>query len=212
MQIAGFAAGPYQTNCYVVLNEGAGEAFVVDPGLGAAAQVREILGAQGARLTAVVLTHGHIDHVRDAAELGVPVYIHEPDEFMLDGGVPQASGPLFDAASMAAPAEIHHLDDGTAVAFAGMELQVRHAPGHSPGSVLLIGEELVFSGDVLFRGSIGRTDLPYADPAAMHETLRGPVWELNDALAVLPGHGPTSVVKHERATNPFLREANADRL
>lgn len=214
MQLAGFVVGPYQTNCYVVINPEAGEGFVVDPGMGAASQVRELFAQHHARLSAVVLTHGHLDHIRDAAELGVEVFIHPDDAFMLDagGGLPEHSRLLFDASSMAAPDTITHLHHGETIALAGYEFTVQHASGHSPGSVLLVADELVFSGDVLFRGSIGRTDLAYSDPEAMTESLRGPVWDLDDSLAVLPGHGPTTTMRAERATNPFLREANAERI
>lgn len=214
MKIAGFAAGPYQTNCYVVINEDTSEGFVVDPGLGAAPHVRQVFEQEGARLTAVVLTHGHLDHTRDAGELGVPCFIHPADEFMLDGGggLPESSRTLFDAASMTLPDEITHLTHGDTITIAGIDLKIVHAPGHSPGSVLLVHDEMVFSGDVLFRGSIGRTDLVGSDPDAMRESLRGPVWDLDDRLPVLPGHGPTTTVAHERATNPFLREVNGERL
>lgn len=211
MQIAGFAAGPYQTNCYLVVNPDSKEAFAVDPGMGAGEWVREGVAKQDALLTAVVLTHGHIDHVRDAAELGVPVFIHADDAFMLREGIPRASQVLFDAAVLPKPAEVRHLTGGDEVALVGYRFTVQHAPGHSPGCVLLVGDGLVFSGDVLFRGSVGRTDLEYSDPAAMRESLRGPVWDLDDALAVLPGHGPTTTVAHERATNPYLLEANRGR-
>ena len=94
---------------------------------------------------------------------------------------------------------------------AGLQLRVVHAPGHSPGCVMLVGDGVVFSGDVLFRGAVGRTDLPDSDPAQMRESLRGPVWDLADELQVLPGHGAATTVAHERATNPFVREANAGR-
>ena len=214
MQLAGFVVGPYQTNCYAVINTETHEGFVVDPGMGAAPQVRELFAQHQARLSAVVLTHGHLDHIRDAAELGVEVFIHPEDAFMLNagGGLPEHSRLLFDASSMAAPDSITHLRHGESIEFAGYEFAVQHAPGHSPGSVLLIADELVFSGDVIFRGSIGRTDLPFSDQAAMTESLRGPVWDLDDSLAVLPGHGPTTTMRVERATNPFLREANTDRI
>ena len=103
------------------------------------------------------------------------------------------------------------LEDGQALQVAGVELRVVHAPGHSPGCVMLVADDVVFSGDVLFRGSIGRTDLPDSDPEQMRQSLRDPVWDLSDELQVLPGHGPATTVAQERATNPYLRQANADR-
>lgn len=213
VKITGFAAGPYQTNCYVLIDMETAEGVVIDPGLGAATRVQDLFAQHNATLTAVLLTHGHIDHVRDAGELGVDVYIHQSDIFMLDPRsiAPRPSGTLFDAATMKVPDRIADLREGETISPAGIALNVRHAPGHSPGSVLLVADTLVFTGDVLFRGSIGRTDLDYSDPEAMEATLRGPVWELEDTLAVLPGHGPTSIVEFERATNPFLREIRAER-
>lgn len=206
MRIQGFTVGPFQTNCYVVVNPETHAGFAVDPGMGAAPLVRQFCAQEGAQLETVVLTHGHLDHTRDAAELAVPVYIHEADEFMLDGGkgMPEGSILLFDAPSMTLPTTIRHLADGETLNVAGVSFTIRHAPGHSPGSVLLVADELAFTGDVLFAGSVGRTDLPFSDPAAMQESLRGPVWELADELTLLPGHGPVTTMAHERATNPFL--------
>ncbi|MEH0146227.1 MBL fold metallo-hydrolase [Corynebacterium sp. Q4381] len=213
MNIAGFVVGPYQTNCYVVINDQTREGFAVDPGLGAGEHVRRQFEEQGATLTAVVCTHGHLDHVRDAAGLGVDVYMHPDDAFMLAGetSVPSAGRAAFNASRMETPARVIDIVDGEALQLAGMELSVRHAPGHSPGCVLLVGKELVFSGDVLFNGSVGRTDLEFSDPDAMAQSLRGPVWELDDALTVLPGHGPATTIGAERASNPYLRAANRGR-
>lgn len=213
MKIAGFAAGPFQTNCYVVVNEATGEAIVVDPGMGTYDRATALLEQEGAELKAVVLTHGHIDHTRDAAAFGVETFIHPADAFMLErgDGVSEQTRMLFDANGMT---QIDHLTDMPEVLeVAGFRFSTAHAPGHSPGSVMLTAadEGVVFSGDVLFRGSVGRTDLEHSDPARMRETLRGPVWELDDALNVLPGHGPATTMAHERATNPFLLEANAGR-
>ena len=218
MKLSGFAAGPYQTNCFVVCGERSREAVIIDPGMGAYEHVMRIVEQAGATPAAVLLTHGHLDHTRDAARFDVPVYIHPEDEFMLDGGkgLPENSRTLFDAASMELPKEVRPLDDGTTLSFADTTFTVRHAPGHSPGSVLLLTEYEgqagpVFSGDVLFRGSIGRTDFANSDPEAMRATLRGPVWDLSDELAILPGHGPTTTMGQERASNPFLLQANPDR-
>ncbi|WP_273412656.1 MBL fold metallo-hydrolase [Corynebacterium appendicis] len=216
MQIAGFTAGPFGTNTYVVTASGENpEAFVVDPGKDSRDQVQKLIDDAGARLVAVVLTHGHIDHTRDCAEFGVPVYIHPDDEVMLDPkwGAPGDFGRIFEVDSMKQPDELRHLKAGETMTFAGMDFRVVHAPGHSPGSSLLIAadEDVVFAGDVLFAGSIGRTDLPLGDPAAMDRTLAGPVWELDDALTVLPGHGPATTVAQERAANPYLSAAGRSR-
>lgn len=211
MRIAGFAAGPFQTNCYVVSN--GDRAFVIDPGLGAHEAVSQLVQEQGLTVEAVVLTHGHIDHIRDAAAFGLETFIHPADAFMLlrGEGVSEQARQLYDASAMPPIDNPTHIEDGQTLTVAGVELRVVHAPGHSPGCVMLVADGVVFSGDVLFRGSIGRTDLPDSDPEQMRESLRGPVWELDDELQVLPGHGPATTVAQERATNPYLRQANADR-
>lgn len=218
MKLSGFPAGPYQTNCYVVLSEQSDEAVIIDPGMGAYDRASNILRQAGATVVAVILTHGHLDHTRDAARFGVPVYIHEGDEFMLAGGegLPENTRTLYDAASMTLPSEIRMLVDGESFTLADTTFTVRHAPGHSPGCVLLETEYKeepgpVFSGDVLFRGSIGRTDFAHSDPDAMRASLRGPVWDLDDAASILPGHGPATTMGQERRTNPFLLQANPDR-
>lgn len=211
MRIAGFAAGPFQTNCYVVAN--GDRAFVIDPGLGAHEAVSQMAQEQGLNVEAVVFTHGHIDHIRDAAAFGVETFVHPADAFMLlrGEGVSEQARQLYDASAMPPIDNPTPLEDGQTLTVAGVDLRIVHAPGHSPGCVMLVADEVVFSGDVLFRGSIGRTDLPDSDPAQMQESLRGPVWDLDDELQVLPGHGPATTVAQERATNPYLRQANADR-
>ena len=211
MRIAGFAAGPFQTNCYVVAH--GDRAFVIDPGLGAHEAVSQMAQEQGLTVEAVVLTHGHIDHLRDAAAFGVETFIHPADAFMLlrGEGVSEQARQLYDASAMPPIDNPTPLEDGQALQVAGVELRVVHAPGHSPGCVMLVADDVVFSGDVLFRGSNGRTDLPDSDPEQMRQSLRGPVWDLSDELQVLPGHGPATTVAQERATNPYLRQANADR-
>ena len=211
MRITGFVAGPFQTNCYVVAN--GDRAIVIDPGLGAHDVVARLADEKGFTVEAVVLTHGHIDHIRDAAAFGVETFVHPADAFMLlrGDGVSEQARELHDASGMQPIDNPTPLADGQVLTVAGLQLRVVHAPGHSPGCVMLVGDGVVFSGDVLFRGAIGRTDLPDSDPAQMHESLRGPVWELADELQVLPGHGAATTIAHERATNPFLRKANAGR-
>lgn len=205
--IYGFAAGPFKTNTYVVSN--GSRAFIVDPGMHTRERLEQLAREKSLEFEAVVLTHGHIDHTRDAAEFDLPVYIHPDDAFMLvDGsGVSPESQMLFAAASMKQVADRRDLLGGEMLSIVGLEFELLHAPGHSPGCVMLVAEDVALTGDVLFKGSIGRTDLPHSDPAAMQRSLRGPVWGLDDSLAILPGHGPTSTMRRERATNPFLRAA-----
>ena len=208
MQLHGFAAGPYQTNTFVVVNDG--KAGVVDPGMHAARHVIALLEETGAELSEIVCTHGHIDHVREAGDLakrfGVPVYLHPADHFMLqeDGILPQ-SRVLFDVKKMVPIGDLRPLADAGTVTLAGIGFRTVHAPGHSPGSTLLVHEDLCFTGDVLFKGSIGRTDFDSSSPTDMDATLRGPVWDLADTLQLFPGHGDATTMRAERQTNPFLR-------
>lgn len=206
-EIYGFAAGPYKTNTYVVAN--GSRAFIVDPGMHTREKLEQLAREKSLEFEAVVLTHGHIDHTRDAAEFDLPVYIHPDDAFMLvDGsGVSPESQMLFAAASMKQVVDRRDLIGGETLSLVGLEFDVLRAPGHSPGCVILVAEGIALTGDVLFKGSIGRTDLPHSDHAAMQRSLRGPVWGLDDSLAILPGHGPTTTMRRERATNPFLRAA-----
>lgn len=214
VSIACAPLGPFQTNCYLLFVEdssGDKRCAIIDPGLGALAAIQEEIAAQDAEVTDVFLTHGHIDHTRGAAEVAqfynVAVSIHPDDAFMLTkpaAGVSAQIAVLFDAASMEMPPQIVHVVDGQRISLAGVEFLIRHAPGHSPGCILAVGEDLVFSGDVLFKGSIGRTDLPYSDPEAMEHSLETVVKNLPTDLPVLPGHGPATSVIAELRSNPFL--------
>lgn len=212
MEIMGFAAGPFQTNCYIWSHEG--HCVIVDPGMHALERVVGVVDKHGATPESVVLTHGHIDHTRDAGALakryGIPVYIHAADEFMLEkgAGVREETRLLFDADNMTPIADLRYLDHGSTVQLAGIDFEIRHAPGHSPGSVLLIPKEahVCFAGDVLFKGSIGRTDLERSNHQDMLTSLRDQVLTLDDSLHVLPGHGEATTIRAERMTNPFLQQ------
>nr|WP_120492461.1 MBL fold metallo-hydrolase [Corynebacterium lactis] len=220
MEIFGFPAGPFQTNCYVATGAVAMDGVdtpcvIIDPGYGAFDVVRAEVEKRGWKPEAILLTHGHIDHIRDVAEAAahwdIPVMIHEADNFLLATPESGAStfGHLFDMASMSPYTQAEFYADGDEVKWAGLNVEVSHAPGHSPGCVMLRAsdgaDEVLFSGDVVFNGSVGRTDLPASSPEQMRLSLKNKVLTLPDELMILPGHGPTSTIGDERKNNPFLR-------
>ena len=222
MLVLGFPAGPLQANCYVLARGDGQPCVIVDPGQEAADVLRAQLSERGLEPAAVLLTHGHFDHVFSAgevcAEYGVPAWIHPDDRFMLaDPGA--ALGPagrqLFgDALEMTAPADVREVADGDVLELAGIAFEVTHTPGHTGGSVLFgtatdEGGRLVLSGDTLFAGAIGRTDLPGGDHERMLRSLSTKVLPLADDTAVLPGHGPTTTIGRERESNPFLQDLPA---
>ncbi|MDU0477815.1 MBL fold metallo-hydrolase [Staphylococcus chromogenes] len=211
MELMGFASGPYKTNCYILANDG--HCVVIDPGMHTLHPLLAMLEDKQLTLDKIVLTHGHIDHTRDAGDLakrlGVEVYIHAADEYMLatGEGVSEQTRVLFDADAMTPIPSPQHLNHGDTISLVGVDFEVRHAPGHSPGSVLLVAESisLCIAGDVLFKGSIGRTDLADSSHADMLVSLKEQVLTLPDELAVLPGHGPDTTIRAERQQNPFLQ-------
>ena len=202
MYLEVFADNPYSTNCWLLAADGSQEALVVDPGF-SPDRVLALLEAAGKRPVAVLATHGHPDHVGSAATLcgeAIPMFIHKADErAMTDpvgwGGAQEPVGR---------PADLRTLSDGDVIDFAGFDIQVIHTPGHTPGSVCFRLPGLVFSGDLVFRATIGRYDFPNSSEEAMFASLRR-FLELPDELDVLPGHLERTTVGLERATNPFLR-------
>ena len=221
MFIAGFPAGPPGTNCWVVAPGRGRECVVVDPGIGAAPTLDHLLEREGLRPVAVLLTHGHFDHTFSVVPVcgahDVPAYIHPADRPQLAdpwSGIGAARGtPLFGALEFTEPDEVLPLADAQVLALAGLELTVRLAPGHTPGSVVFglatPDAPLLFSGDLLFAGSIGRVDLPGGSEAAMVDSLARVVLPLDDDTVVNPGHGPATTIGRERAANPYLRRVAA---
>ncbi len=220
MLIAGFPAGPWGTNCYVVAGAAGTECVVVDPGKDAAPGVAEVVREHRLKPVAVLLTHGHIDHMWSVAPVAgtydATAYIHPDDRHLLTdpmaGMSPETAGMLLGGKyEFAEPDDVAELADLQTLELAGLRFTVDHTPGHTEGSVTFrtpYGQqdvpEVMFSGDLLFAGSIGRTDLPGGDHPTMLRSLTDKVLPLDDAIAVLPGHGEQTSIGRERATNPFL--------
>jgi hydroxyacylglutathione hydrolase len=225
MLLASFPAGPWQTNCYVLAEQARAECVILDPGYEAAAGVRDLVEEHRLKPVAMILTHGHLDHLFSVAPLcrnyASSCWIHPNDRALLSDPW-RAMGPgsrelveqlTGGTATFVEPDDVHELGDGVTVELAGLNFGILHAPGHTPGSVMFRSaypddeaiESVVFSGDVLFAGSIGRTDLPGGNHADMLNSLRTKVLPLPDGAVVLPGHGPATTIARERAHNPYLR-------
>ncbi|WP_101785201.1 MBL fold metallo-hydrolase [Nonomuraea indica] len=216
MLIAGFPAGAFQTNCYVIAPAAGEECVIVDPGQDAAAGVDELLREHRLKPVAVLLTHGHLDHVWSVAPVcgarDIPAWIHPDDRHLLSdpaAGWGAGGAQLFGGITLSEPDDVKELADGAVLPLAGLEFVVDHTPGHTRGSVSfrLPGEQIMFAGDLLFAGSIGRTDLPGGDYPTILRSLASKCLPLPDDTVVLPGHGPQTTIGHERATNPYLKEA-----
>ena len=220
MLIAAFPAGPWSTNCYVVAPAAGEECVVIDPGKDAAAGVAEVVRESRLRPAAVLVTHGHIDHMWCVAPVAgaydAVAYVHPADRAMLSDpmqGMSAETTAMLRGHDLrfSEPDEVREVSDGADIEVAGITFTVDHAPGHTPGSVTfrtfdtgLEVPEVLFSGDLLFAGSIGRTDLPGGDHAAMLRSLAAKVLPLDDGVVVLPGHGEQTTIGFERRTNPYL--------
>jgi len=220
--LSGFPAGPFGTNCFVVAPGRGQECVVIDPGMGAVDQANEVIRDNHLRPVAVLLTHGHLDHTWSVVPIangyGIPAFIHPDDDTMLSDPMSALSPDMRHMLRQLArgekvdlqPDDLRPLRDGEVLELAGVTLTTTHAPGHTPGSVVFTraGDAetapLMFAGDVLFAGSIGRTDLPGGDHAAMLRSLAGVILPQPDDMVVLPGHGPQTTIGAERGANPYL--------
>ena len=205
---ARFEVGPLSCNCYIVGDPQAREAIVVDPG-GDAAVLAEALQKRDLRVTAIVATHAHFDHLVAAESLreltGAPFYMHDADRPLLDWY--EESARMFLGVEIGPPPTIDTAaDEGDRLTAGGVGLDVVHTPGHSPGSISLVAPGVVFSGDALFAGSIGRSDLPGGDTRTLLRAVKDKLLTLDDDVAVHPGHGPSTTVGEERRSNPFVGE------
>jgi len=205
----------YATNCWILAAEKGSECIIVDPGMpDISAEIEMIIAEEGLKPVAVLLTHGHLDHTFSVIPLadgyGIPAYIHSEDrkallhpELLLGKEFSSAINGM----TWSEPSQVQELRNNEKFEAVGLDITAIHAPGHTAGSLMFtVNDELLISGDVLFSGSIGRTDQPTGSQEAMVRTLTNKVLPLGDHLRVLPGHGPDTTIEYERRTNPYLKE------
>jgi len=197
--------GPLETNCFLVYSENNSECVIVDPG---AEPDKIIKGVREYKLKPVMIvnTHGHVDHVGAnkavKEEFDIPLYIHKSDLKLLKSAMQSAFGLMIGAQK--SPPPDGFLKEGDTIELGGSHLEVLHTPGHSPGSISLLGDGFILSGDILFRGGVGRTDLPGGSWEKLKESIKNKIFSLPANTLVLPGHGPSTNVGFEKDSNPYL--------
>lgn len=199
--------GPLACNCYIVGDEATKQAIVIDPG-GDEDELAEAIASKELTVVAIVATHAHFDHIIAAQRLreltGAPFHLHDADRVLLDWM--QTSGRLFLGVDLPpAPDVDRSAPEGELLTAGDVRLEVLHTPGHSPGSISLIADDAIFSGDTLFARSVGRTDLPGGDTSLLLKAINDKLFEFGDEVPVYPGHGPSTTIGEERRFNPFLR-------
>lgn len=196
--------GPFAANCYIVGSESTKEGMIIDPGM-LAEEILKHVDDLGLKIKAIVLTHAHMDHTGALAEVkeatGAEVAMHADEATLLRGGNPMMRMP---GSSKEPPAPDRLLKEGDVIDIGDLHFRVLHTPGHSPGGICLLGDEIVFTGDTLFQFSIGRTDFPGGSHEGLVQNIKDKLMILPDNTTVCPGHGPDTTIGVERRVNPFL--------
>lgn len=205
MLIKQLEVGVFAENCYVVGCEATREGVVIDPG----DEIPRVLSAvkdNELKIKYILLTHGHLDHVKEVntllRELNVPVYMHQADQFLLDNLPAQAAA--FGLSVSGIPKVDKYIKEGESIEFGEIKFEILETPGHSPGSVTFYSDDIAFAGDVLFNGSIGRTDLPGGNYDILMQSIKNKLLPLGDKMKIYAGHGPSTTIGAEKQTNPFL--------
>jgi hydroxyacylglutathione hydrolase len=193
--------GPIEANCYILACERTLEAVIIDPGADDD-KIKRRLSKKGLLARYIINTHGHADHIGANRRFGLPVMIHRSDVPFLSSSAMNLSAILGMAISSPPPDRV--LEDGDKLNAGDLLLEIIHTPGHTPGSISVRCEDLVFTGDALFNESIGRTDFPYSSGEDLLRSIREKLFVLPDSTKVYPGHGAATTIGHERGHNPFL--------
>lgn len=205
MFIKSITVSPFASNCYIVASEETHNGVIIDPGDEVDRIIGEIEDA-GVKVSKIINTHGHIDHIAGAKEmqdkLGIPFFIHEADMDFLKLVNEQAQ--MYGMETRGVPEVEGYLNEGDSIEFDDIKLSVLHTPGHSPGGICFLGEKDVLVGDTLFDGSIGRTDLPGGNHEQLIESINKKLMTLDESINVFSGHGPQTTIGIEKSTNPFL--------
>lgn len=198
-----FTVGPLETNCYLVADPATKEACLIDPGADPDI-LKKALDKNGFSLKFIINTHGHADHIAGNSSFGVPIYIHRLDkDFLADPGKNMSRAFLFDIIS---PPASRLLEDREKIILGNLVFEVIHTPGHTPGSISLKLDDVIFTGDALFRESVGRTDFPYGDGRALIDSIKNRLLIYSDDTEIYPGHGSPSTIGAEKIGNPFIAE------
>ena len=193
--------GPMAANCYVITHVATKDACLIDPG-GEPERIKSFLKKNGLNLKFIINTHGHGDHIIGNGYFGVPIYIHRMEKDFLTNPGLNLSGMF--GLSIKTPEASKLLEDGDKVYLNGLKFEILHTPGHTPGGISIKLGDVVFTGDTLFAGSVGRTDLPDGDEKALLGAIRTKLFTLGDDTVIYPGHGHESTIRDEKRTNPFF--------